>query len=192
MDLTLQILGLTLGLIYLYFEYNADKRMFIVGIVMPMVSMAVYYRRGIYADFSLSIYYLLMAVYSYMVWTGLLSPKEKRGKPLPIRHLPLRYVAPLLVALVLIWGSIAAFLVCFTDSTVPYVDAFTTALSIVTTWVLSRKYIEQWIGWILVDVISVGLYLYKDIYPYALLYVVYVVVACLGIRKWRKLMAGQG
>ena len=182
MDLTLQILGLTLGLIYLYFEYNADKRMFIVGIVMPMVSMAVYYRRGIYADFSLSIYYLLMAVYSYMVWTGLLSPKEKRGKPLPIRHLPL----------VLIWGAIAAFLVCFTDSTVPYVDAFTTALSIVTTWVLSRKYIEQWIGWILVDVISVGLYLYKDIYPYALLYVVYVVVACLGIRKWRKLMAGQG
>ena len=60
MDLTLQILGLTLGLIYLYFEYNADKRMFIVGIVMPMVSMAVYYRRGIYADFSLSIYYLLI------------------------------------------------------------------------------------------------------------------------------------
>ena len=60
-----------------------------------------------------------------------------------------------------------------TDSTVPLADSFTTALSIVAMWMLARKYLEQWIAWIAVDAVCVGLYAYKGIYLYSVLYALY-------------------
>ena len=65
----LQIVGLLLGLLYLWWEYRADKRMWIVSVVMPMVSMVLYFRKGLYADFAINIYYLAIAAYGYAVWT---------------------------------------------------------------------------------------------------------------------------
>ena len=70
----------------------------------------------------------------------------------------------------------------------PVLDAFTTALSIVGIWALARKYLEQWFVWIVVDVVTCGLYFYKDIPFKASLYGVYVIIAVFGYFKWRKLM----
>jgi nicotinamide mononucleotide transporter len=78
-------------------------------------------------------------------------------------------------------------MLCRTDSTVPWWDAFTTALSIVGMWMLARKWLEQWWVWMLVDVVSCGLYIYKGIYFYAALYGIYAVVAWFGYRKWKGL-----
>ena len=78
-------------------------------------------------------------------------------------------------------------MLCRTDSTVPWWDAFTTALSIVGMWMLARKWLEQWWVWMLVDVVSCGLYIYKGIYFYAALYGIYAVVAWYGYRKWKGL-----
>ncbi|MDE6544157.1 MAG: nicotinamide riboside transporter PnuC, partial [Muribaculaceae bacterium] len=75
-----------------------------------------------------------------------------------------------------------------TDSTVPWIDAFTTALSITTTWLLARKYIEQWWAWMAVDAVSVGLFIYKGIYFYAVLYLIYTVICVAGYMKWKRLM----
>ena len=74
----------------------------------------------------------------------------------------------------------------FTNSTVPFWDSLTTALSIVAMWMLSRKYVEQWLVWLAVDVITVGLYLYKDIPLTAGLYLLYSALAIAGYRRWKK------
>ena len=82
-------------------------------------------------------------------------------------------------------------LINLTDSSVPYADAFTTALSVVGMWLLARKYIEQWWVWLVVDVASVALYIYKDLHFTAVLYALYAVVAIFGYRKWKELMNKQ-
>ncbi|MDE6437054.1 MAG: nicotinamide riboside transporter PnuC [Muribaculaceae bacterium] len=187
--MVIEIIGFLLGLLYLWWEYHADRRMWIVGLVMPCISMWVYYTKGLYADFAMNIYYLVMALYGFTAW----SRHLKKDKPeLPIRHMSGRVILGTLGAFIPVYALIAAWLVFLTDSNVPYADAFTTAMSIVATWALARKYIEQWIMWVLVDAVCTGLYIYKGIYFYSALYAIYTVVAILGYRKWLKLMtAGQ-
>ena len=76
----------------------------------------------------------------------------------------------------------------FTDSDVVIVDSFVAALSIVGMWMLARKVIEQWWVWFVVDIVSVGLFIYKELYFTAILYLLYAVIAVFGYRKWNKLM----
>jgi nicotinamide mononucleotide transporter len=65
-------------------------------------------------------------------------------------------------------------------------DSFTTALSITATWMLARKLIEHWILWVIVDGLSAGLYFYKELYPTAILFVIYTMMALAGWLQWRK------
>jgi len=88
----------------------------------------------------------------------------------------------------LAWAALYTFLVTCTDSRVPLADSFTTALSFVGIWALARKYLEQWLIWIVVDVVTCCLYFYKDIPFKASLYALYVVIAIFGYRKWRRMM----
>ena len=75
-----------------------------------------------------------------------------------------------------------------TDSTVPWWDSFTTALSIIAMWMLAHKYVEQWLVWLVVDIVSCGLYIYKDLYFTSFLYGFYAVIAFSGYLKWKQLM----
>lgn len=90
----------------------------------------------------------------------------------------------LVVTLVLI----AWVLTEFTNSDVPWSDSFTTALSIVGMWMLARKYVEQWLVWIVVDVVCCGLYVYKELYFTAGLYGLYALIAIGGYKKWIRMM----
>ncbi len=189
LDTILQFAGLAIGLVYLYYEYHANPKVWIAGLFMPMISMWVYYRKGLYADFGMNIYYLLMAIYGYLAWTGILSRNKKEKEPLPIRRTPARVWLGVAAATALIWVVIALFLLKATDSTVPWADAFTTAASITATWMLARKYLGQWLVWLTVDIVCVGLYIYKGIYPYAALYALYCVIAVFGLKKWSRSMA---
>lgn len=185
-DHALELVGLLLGLGYLYFEYHANALVWLFALVMPMVSMFVYFNAGLYADFAINIYYLLAAGYGLLKWRG---TKQKKGVKITNISTPLALLS--IAATLVIWLGIYLVLHYFTNSNVPVLDALTTAVSIVGTWMLARKYIEQWVAWILVDAICVGLYIYKNIPFYAVLYAVYTVVAFFGYFKWRKLMAAQ-
>ena len=77
-------------------------------------------------------------------------------------------------------------LVRFTDSTVPFLDSMTTAMSMVAMWMLSRKYMEQWLVWLVVDMITVGLYIYKGIPLTAGLYTLYCALAVAGYLRWKR------
>ena len=189
LDRCLEIAGFLIGLLYLYWEYHADPKMWFANIAMPTISFWVYYRAGLYADFAMNIYYFVIAIYGYIAWTMHRGRGgNTRKKELPISHINGRRLAGCVAAFAVIYVIIAFWLVRYTDSTVPYCDAFTTSLSIVAMWMLARKYIEQWIAWILVDAVCVGLYLYKDRPFYAILYACYTVIALFGYAKWKRLM----
>jgi nicotinamide mononucleotide transporter len=197
-DNLLEILGLGVGLLYLWWEYRANALVWLASVVMPMISLWIYFRNGLYADFAINIYYLLIAVYGYVSWTwrshratpsDKLQEESKGEKPaLRISHIPQRVLFGCVVAAGLLWLVLAEVLMRWTNSTVPVTDAFTTALSIVALWMMARKYAEQWLVWLVVDAVCVPLYVYKGIYFYAVLYAVYTVIAYFGYRKWLRLM----
>lgn len=175
--------------------------------------MWIYFSKGIYADFAINIYYLVIAVYGYIVWTRGHSKKsessiqiyqsessdqsdlsdhpmnpDKPEEKVPITNIPPRMLAVCVGAFIALWVALYLILNYLTDSTVPVPDAFTTALSIVGMWMLARKYLQQWIAWILVDAVCACLYWYKGIPLYGILYAIYTIIAFLGYRKWLRLM----
>jgi len=182
----LEILGTFVGLVYLWLEYKASIYLWITGIIMPAIYLFVYYDAGLYADFGINIYYLLVAVYGWIVWKYGGNKKQKAG--LPITYTPHKQYLPLLCTFVITWLCIAWILLRFTHSDVPWLDSFTTALSIVGMWMLARKYLEQWLAWIGVNVVSSGLYIYKELNFTAALYGLYAIIAIFGYIKWKKMM----
>lgn len=185
-DLALEIFGTFIGLLYLYYEYKAHRLLWLMGIIMPAVSIGIYYNAGLYADMGINIYYILAGVYGYILWT--FKNKKRREVELPITHTPRRHFIYLTAITICLTALIYYILVYFTDSTVPLWDALTTALSFTAMWMLARKYIEQWWVWIVVDILSVALYIYKGIYFYAGLYTLYIIIAFMGYHNWRKIM----
>lgn len=188
LDRIIEIAGFTVGLAYLYYEYHANRLMWLMSVVMPAISLWVYFNAGLYADFAINVYYLIIAVYGFVAWTSGVSEKSGVKSPLKISRMPGSYYMGAAAVLACLYAVLVWLLIGFTDSTVPWWDAFTTALSIVAMWMLARKYVEQWLAWLVVDVVCVGLDIYKGIYFYAVLYAVYSVIAVLGYRKWLCMM----
>lgn len=188
LKLLLQIAGVCLGLLYLWLEYRANIWLWVVGLVMPLVHGLLYYRSGLYADASMQAYYIAAGIYGLVVWRN--APKRSAG-PIRIARTPAAVWLRTAVLYVVLHASIYVLLTTFTDSTVPFWDSFTTALCIVAYWMLSRKYVEQWLVWLAVDVITVGLYIYKGLPLTAGLYALYSLLAVAGYLRWRRMMTPQ-
>ena len=210
----LDIVTTILGLIYLVLEYRASIALWVVGIVMPAMDIYLYWSHGLYGDAGMAVYYTLAAIYGYAVWkfgakwkrmlkrsnaadtslnaagsdaSEVSSAEGGSSEELPITFFPRRLVLRTLGFFLLAWGATYYVLVAYTNSTVPLLDAFTNALSFVGLWALARKYVEQWLFWIAVDVVCCYLYVVKGIPFKAGLYGLYVVIAVMGYRKWKGL-----
>ena len=186
----LDILGFVVGLVYLILEYKASIWLWLASIIMPAIDMVLYYKAGLYADFGMAIYYCLAGVYGYMSWKWFKRSdqrSERRGER-PVTRYKRAHILPSAAALLLLWFGIWWMLTHWTNSTVPVADAFTTALSIVALWALAQKYAEQWLLWLVVDVVCSILYVTKGIPFKAAIYGLYTVVAIFGYRKWLKMV----
>lgn len=210
----LDIVTTILGLVYLVLEYRASIALWVVGIVMPAMDIYLYWSHGLYGDAGMAVYYTLAAIYGYAVWkfgakwkrmlkrsnaadtslnaagsdaSEVSSAEGGSSEELPITFFPRRLVLRTLGFFLLAWGATYYVLVAYTNSTVPLLDAFTNALSFVGLWALARKYVEQWLFWIAVDVVCCYLYVVKGIPFKAGLYGLYVVIAVMGYIKWKGL-----
>lgn len=181
-----EALGFLTGLLYLWLEYKADRRLWLVGVVMPCISMYVYFTAGLYADFAINIYYLLIAAYGWWAWRRKTTSNNGAAE-LKVSHFPIRYLGLYSIAFAAIW-ALLWWLLTFTNSTVAVADSFTTAMSIVGMVMLARKYAEQWLIWFVVDIVCTVLYIYKGIYFYAVLYAIYTIISLVGYRKWIKMI----
>ena len=182
----LDILGFVVRLVYLWLEYKASIWLWLAGIIMPAIDLFLYYKAGLYADFGMAIYYCLAGIYGFLAWKYFKSSNKKTE--FPITRFPKKLIIPATAIALTLWAAIWWILIKYTDSTVPVADAFTTALSIVALWALSRKYAEQWLIWLVVDLVCCVLYVRKGIPFKASIYGLYSVVAVLGYRKWLRVL----
>ena len=185
----LEILGTAVGIVYLWLEYRASVWLWAASIAMPSIYLWVYYDAGLYADLGISIYYILASVYGLICW--LAGRQHHDGGAKPVARTPRTAYVPLALTAATLWALIGYILERYTDSTVPWADAFTTALSIVAMWMLARKYVEQWLVWIAADVACAILYTYKGLWFTGALYLAYAVIAVAGYRKWKLMLTQQ-
>ena len=184
----LDIFTTVLGLIYIWLEYKAHIAVWLVGIIMPALDIYLYYSHGLYGDAGMATYYTLAGIYGYAMWKFGKKKDQKEGETMPITHMKPFLYFPVIVVFLIIWAVTYYVLIKWTNSTVPLLDAFTNALSFIGLWALAHKYVEQWIFWIVVDVVCTYLYIMKGIPFKALLYGLYVVIAVLGYFKWQRMM----
>lgn len=183
----LEFVGLIIGLLYLYLEYKANIWLWPVGVVMPLVYIVIFYQSKFYADMGIYIYYFFASIYGWYIW----SKSIKKADEIIISHLPNRYFGKLAAIFLITFAAIAFVLIRFTDSPVPYGDSFTTTLSILAMWMLAHKYIEQWLLWIVVNIVSTALYFWKGLDTTAVLFIVYSIIPVFGYMKWKKMMVEQ-
>lgn len=184
----IEILGTLLSLAYLYCSVTQRPALWLLGFVSSALYIVVYFQSKFYADMTLQVYYLVVSVYGWWHWKRGRQVRSTQAE-LPVTRTPGRTWAGVAAVAVVLFAAYWSVL-RRTDAALPVGDSFTTALSIVATWMLARKYIEYWLIFIVVDAVSAIQYIYKGLYPTAGLFIVYTVMAVVGYRQWRKTMEG--
>ena len=179
----IEIIATVTGIIYLMYSILGDKKLWLYGLISSGLYVYICFVAGIYADMGINIYYVLVSIYGWIHWTVY---KETSTKEIPYSKTKFIEAIYLLFVTIGLYIALVFILKRFTNSTVPYLDSFTTAASITATWMLARKMIEHWLIWIVVDAVSVGLYIYKDLYPTSFLFAVYTILAISGYITWKK------
>lgn len=180
----IEIIGAITGLVFLYLEIKQNIWLWPVGIITSALYIYIFFATKFYADMSLQFYYLAVSVYGW--WHWLYGGRGGKSGGLPIVRLKSGLAMVLLAITVAIFVLLVYVLINFTDSPVPYGDAFTTALSITATWMLARKILEMWWLWMLVNAVSLGLYIYKGLYPTSVLFFFYFTMSIVGYLQWKK------
>jgi nicotinamide mononucleotide transporter len=160
-----------------------------LAIASSLLYMLLFWNSRLYGDASLQVFFALVAAWGWWQW---LRGTDGTGRALRVRWLGARGRASTLLAIAIAWPATALFLARFTDTDVPWWDAFPTAASLVGQWLLGRKYVENWPVWIVVDVVAAALFAYKGLWLTTLLYALFVAMAAVGWRRWRAEAASQG
>lgn len=178
----IEIVGATLGLIYLYYEYRASSRMWPLGIAMSLFYTYVYIDAKFYSFAIINIYFIVLGVYGWIKW--LQNKNNKKGNIL-LRHCPIKLFMPILISIVLIFSLLVFILTYLTDSPVTYGDSFITTFSIVAMWMLTQRYVEQWILLTILNVVSVFIYMQQQLYATTILYTIYSIASYFGYLRWK-------
>ncbi len=182
----IEIFGVLTGILYVILEVKQNRLLWPLGIITSVAYIYIFFSGKFYADMGLQIYFVLISIYGWYYWSRGGS-KAVKGE-LPVHRINRQQLLLLFLTFALSWAGIYFVLVRFTDSTVPLGDSFTTALAIVATWMLTQKIIEQWFLWIIANVVSIGLYIYKGLYPTVILYAVYAGMSVYGYLEWKRSM----
>lgn len=182
----IQIFGVLTGILYVILEVKQNRFLWPLGIITSAAYIYIFFTGKFYADMGLQVYYVLISIYGWYYWS---RGGEKSGKgELPVVRINRQQLILLFLTFAFSWVLIYFVLDRYTDSSVPLGDSFTTALAIVATWMLTRKIIEQWFLWIIANVVSIALYIYKGLYPTVILYAVYAGMAVYGYLEWKRSM----
>jgi nicotinamide mononucleotide transporter len=152
-----------------------------LAIASSLLYLLLFWNSRLYGDAALQVFFALVAGWGWWQW---LRGTDEEGRALRVRSLATDGRLSVLVAIAIAWPATALFLHRFTDTDVPWWDAFPTAASVVGQWLLGRKYVENWPVWIVVDIVGAALFAYKGLWLTTLLYLVFVAMAGVGWRSW--------
>lgn len=177
----LELISFLLSVVTVWLNIRQLHWAWLFSIASSLMYGVVFYQSALYGDMALQIVFVTVSVQGWIWW---LRGIEQRA--LPVTALTQRGQAAVFASWGLSFVAIAAALRMYTDSDVPYSDAFLTAGSLVGQYLLAKKRIENWLIWIAVDVLYVGLYLYKGLQLTAVLYGIFVLMAVQGWKRWKQ------
>ncbi len=171
------------GFIYLLYSVKGKKQLWFYGLITSALYVYVFYASGIYADMGINLYYVVISIYGWIHWTG--NDSKVKREP-EISKTGKKEAFFLIGATGILFLIILYVLKNYTNSNIAVIDSLTTSASITATWMLARKKIEHWLIWIVIDFVSIGLYIYKGLYPTAVLFLLYTILAVVGYLEWKK------
>jgi nicotinamide mononucleotide transporter len=175
----LEAIAVALSVLYLVLAIRQSLWCWPAAFTASVLSIFLFVDARIYMESVLQGFYAAMAVYGWYQWAY-----GRHGRGVSITVWPLKLHA-LVVGAVLIVSALFAWLLSFTDQAMPFVDSFTTVAAIVTTYMVAKKILENWIYWFVIDSVSIYLYVSRELPLYAALFAVYLVLIVLGYRRWR-------
>ena len=180
----LEVVAFVLAIVMVVLNMRVNALAWPLAIISSLLYFALFWNSRLYGDASLQVFFALVALWGWWQW---LRGRAADGAALQVRALPVRGRWALLLALALAWPATGLFLKTFTDTDVPWWDAFPTAASVIGQWLLGRKYVENWPAWVVVNVVSVGLFAYKGLWLTTVLYSLFVAMSFMGWRAWARL-----
>jgi nicotinamide mononucleotide transporter len=154
-----------------------------LAIVSSLLYFALFWHSRLYGDASLQVFFAVIAAWGWWQW---LAGTAADGGALRVGALGRAGRWRVLLVLVLAWPATGLFLRRCTDTDVPWWDAFPTAGSVIGQWLLGRKYVENWIAWLIVNTVSVGLFAYKGLWLTTILYALFIGMSWVGWRSWQR------
>jgi nicotinamide mononucleotide transporter len=200
----IEIIAATTGILSVWFARSKNVLVYPTGIVSVLLYVFICFQWGLYADALVNAYYFIMSLYGWYFWLhgGKQQAAEEYERTESLDEAPDYSLQDLtaeqahisantfpqnlayLAATALLFVMIGWLLDAYTDSTVAWVDAFTTSVFIVAMYAMAKKKIEHWIFWIIGDAVSIPLYMYKGLPVTACQYGIFLVIAIWGFAVW--------
>jgi len=187
-----ELIAVLLGITYLLLAVRESLWCWYAAFVSTAIFLWLFWEVNLLMESALQLYYLAMAVYGWYQWrhgsrSGRAAPAAaaaSSSQPLPIGTWHLRTHLLAIAAVIAASAGSGYLLAQHTDAALPYLDSFTTWGSILTTWMVARKILENWLYWLVIDSASIYLYLERGLLLTAGLFAIYLVIVVFGYRRW--------
>jgi len=177
-----EILAAVTGIISVYLSTRENIWSWPTALVNVSLYFIVFLEAKLYADMGLQVVYFALSLYGWYEWLYGGENRTELHVSRVTRSLGVRLALVGLAATLVLGTALAR----FTDAALPYLDSATTSTSLVAQWMMTRKIVENWAVWVVVDVVYVGMFLYKSLYLTAALYAAFFVLAVMGYREWKR------
>ena len=183
----LEVTGVITGLLCVYLAALNKIWNWPLAVISVGIYIFIFFKAHLFADMGLQVYFMVMNFYGWYYWSRKPST-EKKTPVLLITKKEVLYSAIAIIVFTFFLGSVLK----YTPASYPFLDSFCAACSIVAQMFLARKVLENWLIWIFVDIVYVGVYIFKHLDLTAMMYAVYVAIALFGYFDWRKDFRKQG
>lgn len=182
-----ELAGTVTGILGVWLAARQSMWTWPMGLISVSLSIIVFLKARLYADVGLNAFYAITSIYGWYYW---LYGGDKREE-LPVSHAGLKELALLLLAGIAFTFSLGYLLDNYTNADLSYIDSATTSVSLIGYWLLAKKYIENWIVWLVVDTAYVGMYYYKELYLFSGMFFLFLILAAYGYLAWKKSLTLQ-
>jgi nicotinamide mononucleotide transporter len=183
-----ELLGAVLGVAMVVCNMRQIHWGWPLAFASSLLYVIVFANAKLYGEAALQIFFAITAIWG---WTQWLRGVQADGQALKVQRLNKIITLKLIAVCAISLPATALFLIKFTNTDVPWADALPTVLSLAATYMLGRKYIENWPAWIVVNIISIALFAYKGLWLTVGLYAIFAVMAAFGWQAWARAMKAQ-
>lgn len=181
-DHYIELLGFAFGVAYVILATKQNIWCWPIGIINVLMYIIVFANANLMGDMSLQVFYLFMSIYAWYNWK---FGKNQKDESIKVTKTKVSII-PILVIISAFGTFVSGYILTYTGSDLPYWDGLTTSLGLTATWMTAKKYIENWIVWVFNNLICVGVYFYKGLYPTMIFYFILAILAIIGYLAWEK------